>query len=390
MPVNSINGQDGNVILSRTLPDLASVDSLSSLAPTITLTQQATSTIASAQALFAPDTGPFNYTAAMGFGATFPDTTLYAPISRYPYTWNPASPPYWSTVFGTDAQTFEFLFKYVSAATLYRISVDNRKLTDLMVATGASSVGSRHVLKFDFGTSGPRKIRLDGYTLPFGGVFVGPNDSVWRTPFTGKRIAVTGDSLTAGSSFNTAAGNGTWFHRFCRMLGYEDTWNTAIGGTGYIADNTGASVAMGARVSDVTSYAPDRIICWAGYNDNGLSQAAIDTAARAYFKQLASALDSYVVVIGCWSPSGSPAGSLINTDETLRLAAADAKYPFISPITGKVYDADGRLIASLGAWITAANTSRFVNATDNIHPNDAGHAYLARRIAEAYALLGNV
>jgi lysophospholipase L1-like esterase len=388
VPVNSINGQDGNVVLTRTLPDLATVDAVSSLSPTITLTNQSTSTIVSAQPLIAPDTGPFNYTAQMGFGASFPDTTLYQPVSRYPYSWG--SPPYWSTVFGTDAQVFEFLFKYVSASTLYRVSVDNRKLTDLMTSTGASAVGSRHVLKFDLGSSAPRKIRIDGYTMPFGGVFVGPNDSVWRVPFAGKRIMVTGDSLSAGSSFNTGAGAGTWFHRFCRILGYEDTWNTAIGGTGYIADNSGSSVTMGARVTDVTGYAPDRIICWAGYNDNGQPAASTDAAARAYFRQLASALDAYTVIIGCWSPTGSPAGSLVTTDETLRQAAADFKMPFISPITGKVYNADGLQVASLGAWITSANASRFVNSSDNIHPTDAGHAYLARRIAEAYALLGNV
>lgn len=388
MSVSSVNGQDGNVVLTRTLPDLATVDTASSLSPTVTLTQQSTSTIASAQALLPPDKGPFTYTAGMGFGATFPDTVLYQPVSRYPYSWS--SPPHWSVAFGTDAQAFEVQFKHVSAATLYRLSVDNHKLTDLMTSPGSVSAGSRYVLKFDFGTTGPRKIRLDMYTMPFGGIYVGPNDSVWRVPLTGKRIAASGDSLTAGSSFNAGAGNGTWFHRFCRLLGYEDSWNTAIGGTGYLADNSGASVPLGARITDVTGPAPDRVLVWAGYNDNGLGVAAIDAAARAYYRQLTSALDSYVVVIGCWSPSGSPAGSLVSTDETLRQAAADYKMPFISPITGRVYDTNGQMVADLGPWITAANAVRFVNTTDNVHPTDAGHAYLARRIAEAYALLGNV
>lgn len=388
MPVNSVNGQDGNVTLTRTLPDPVAAETVSTIVPTLTLTQQATSTIASAQALFAPDTGPFNYSAQMGFGASFPDTTLYQPISRYPYSWGSA-PPYWSAVFGTDAQLFEMLFKYVSASTLYRVSIDNRKVTDLVTTTGASSVGSRHVLKFDLGSTAPRKIRIDGYTLPFGGVFIGANDSLWRVPFTGKRIMVTGDSLSAGSSLNTGAGMGTWFHRFCRVLGYEDAWNTAIGGTGYIADNTGASVTMGARVTDVTGYAPDRLIIWAGYNDNSSAQTAIDAAARAYYRQVNSALDSYVVVIGCWSPSGSPAAAVVNTDETLRQAAADFKFPFISPVTGKVYNADGVLIQNTTPWITTANTSRFIGG-DAVHPTDAGHTYLAQRIAQAYALLGNV
>ena len=41
-----------------------------------------------------------------------------------------------------------------------------------------------------------------------------------------------------------------------------------------------------------------------------------------------------------------------------------------------------------GPWITAANASTYVNATDNVHPNDAGHAYLARRITQSlFALM---
>jgi len=387
MPVNSVNGQDGNLILTRTLPDLATTDTVSVTVPTVSTTLGATSTIASAQALFAPNTGPFNYSAGMAFGASFPDTVLYQPTSRYDYTWG--SPPWWSLVFGTDAQVFEFVYKYISSASLYRVSIDNRKVSDLMIATGGSSAGSRYTLKFDLGTAAPRKIRIDGYTLPFGGVFVGPNDSVWRVPFTGKRIMIAGDSLSAGSAQNTASGGGTWFHRFCRALGYEDTWNTAIGGTGYIADNSGASVSLINRSSDVTTYAPDRLIVWAGYNDTASSQTAIDAAVRAYFKRIDSSLNSYIVVVGCWNPIATPAASVIATDETIRLAAADMKYPFISPVTGKIYDSNGVQLANGGQWITAANITRFIGA-DAVHPTDAGHTYLARRLAEAYQLLGNV
>lgn len=389
MPVNSVNGQDGNLVLPRGIPDPVSAETLSSISPTITLTQQSTSTIASAQALFTPDLTPFSYTAGMAFSTPFPDTTLYQPVSRYPYTWS--SPPFWSVTFGTDATTFEFLFKYVSAATLYRLSLDNRKVTDLMQSTGASSVGSRHVLKFALGSTAPRKVRLDFYTMPFGGIFVGPNDSVWKVPMVSKRLMVLGDSLSGGSSENTGSGAGTWFHRFARVLGYDDHWNSSIGGTGYIADNSGGSVPFGTRtVSDVVTYAPDRLIIWGGYNDNAQSQSAIGLAADAVYRTVNTYLDCYTVVIGCWSPSGSPAASLVNTDETLRVSAAKAGFPFISPITGKVYDARGALLpASPSApWITTANASRFIGA-DATHPNDAGHTQIARRIAEAYTLLGN-
>lgn len=387
MSVNSVNGKDGNLSLPRALPDKVAAETVSTLSPTITVTQQSTSTIAGAQALFGPTSSQFSYTAGMGFGTTFPDTTLYQPNSRYGYTWG--SPPYWSVQFGTDAATFEFLFKYVSTATLYRMSVDGRKLTDLVTSTGAVTAGSRHVLKFAFGSSVPRTIRIDFYTCPFGGVFIGANDTIWKTPLKNDRLIVLGDSFTAGSSQNTGAGNGTWMTRFARLLDYQDIWNSSIGGTGYVADNSGASVPFGSRaVVDVTNNRPDRIIIWGGYNDTGFTQAAIDTAARSLYRDLTSYLDSYIVVVGPLASNGVPTASQTNTAATLQQAAADWGMPFIDPLTGSIYDAKGSLLATTGAWITNVNATAYIGV-DGVHPNDAGHTYLAHRMAESYIKLGN-
>lgn len=386
MPVNSVNGRDGNLFLPRALPDKTLAETAIS-APTITLTQQSTSTIASAQALMTPDQSRFTYTANCAFGAVFPDTTLFQPVSRYDYSWG--SPPFYSVAFGTDAATFEFMFKYISSATLYRLTVDGRKVTDLMTSTGASAVGSRHVLKFAFGTSAPRNIRLDFYTLPFGGVFVGPNDSVWKVPFKNDRVVALGDSFTAGSAQNTAAGAGTWFHRWARLLGYEDIWNSSIGGTGYVADNTGASVNFGARVkADVVNVSPDRVIVWGGYNDTSLSQTLIDANARSLFAQLQSGTDAYIVAVGAATSNGTAVSTQLATAATLQKACLDYKIPFIDPITGSVFDKDGNLIAQTGAWITPQNATAYIGG-DGVHPNDAGHTYIASRMADAYIRLGN-
>lgn len=387
MVVNSVNGLDGNLSLPRSMPDLVAAETVTTLSPTITLTQQSTSTIVGAQALFTPDNSVFNYTAGMGFGASFPDTVLYQPVSRYPYTWGSA--PFWSVQFGTDAATFEFVFKYVSTATMYRISVNGRKLTDLMTTTGATAVGSRHVLKFAWGSSAPRTIRIDFYTAPFGGIYIGATDTIWEVPFQGDRILVLGDSFTAGSSQNTGAGAGTWFHRFARLLGYEDAWNTSIGGTGYVADNSGASVTFGDRAAvDVGSHSPERVIVWGGYNDVLNAQSAIDTAARDLYRTLTTYLDSYIVVVGPTSSNGSPTASYTATTATLRSAAADWKMPFIDPLTGSAYDKNGTLIATTGAWITTANPTVYIGA-DAVHPTDAGHTYIASRMAQLYTALGN-
>lgn len=387
MPVNSVNGKDGNLFLPRAVPDKVAAETVSTLSPTITLTQQSTSTIASAQALFGPTDSRFSYTAGMGFGSAFPDTTLYQPVSRYDYSWG--SPPFWSVQFGTDAATFEFLFKYVSSSTLYRMSVDGRKLSDNVITTGASAVGSRHVLKFAFGSVAPRTIRIDFYTCPFGGVFIGPSDSIWKVPLKNDRLAALGDSFTGGSSQNTGSGAGTWLTRFARLLGYEDVWNSSIGGTGYVADNSGTSVPFGTRaVRDIASNSPDRVIIWGGYNDTSSSQTAIDAAARSLYRDLATYLDSYMVVVGPASSTGTPTAAQTATAATLRAAAADWGMPFIDPLTGAVYDGRGNLVFQGTAWITTANATAYIGA-DATHPNDAGHTYIAHRMAEAYFKLGN-
>jgi hypothetical protein len=373
----------------RDLPDPLAADAVSSEVPTVTLTgPQSTSSIASAQALLAPNMGPFLYQGAgsFQFGATFPDTTLYLPTSRYPNTYA-SGQANWAVEFETDAAQFEILFKYISTATRYRLTVNGRRVTDLAQATGASSAGSRYVLKFAFASAIPRRIRFDFTTMPFGGLFLPPGATAWKPASQGGRLGVLGDSISDGSAQNAGAGIGTWTYRAGRLLGCTDVWDQSRGGTGYITP--GSFTTFGGRVAgDIAPYAFDRLIVWGGYNDNGGSQPSIQTAAESLFATLKDEVvpGGEVYVIGCWSPSGTPAASLTNTDATLKAAAAVAGLPFISPITGSIYNAAGTLVDTQGAWITTANAATYVGA-DNVHPTDAGHTYLARRIVEALRTL---
>lgn len=373
----------------RDLPDPLLADGLSAEAPTITLTgPQSTSSIPSAQALLAPDVGPFLYLGAGSFtyGATFPDTTLYLPTSRYPNTYA-SGQSNWAVEFMTDAAEFEILFKYISSATRYRLTVDGRKLTDLAQITGASSAGSRHVLKFTFSTAVPRRIRFDFTTMPFGGLYLAPGATAWKPTARGGRLGILGDSISDGSSNNTGAGIGTWTYRAGRLLGCTDVWDQSRGGTGYIT--AGSYAVFADRVAgDITPYSFDRLIVWGGYNDSAGSQAAIQSAAESLYATLKSALvaGGQVYVMGCWSPTGSPTSTLTNTDATLKAAALTAGLPFISTITGEIRNGAGTLLDTQGAWITTANAATYIGA-DNVHPNDAGHIYLARRAVEALKIL---
>ncbi|NYV72994.1 SGNH/GDSL hydrolase family protein [Streptomyces sp. UH6] len=377
----------------RDMPDQALADSLySGAAPTITTTQTTTPTSGYIRyspapiALTGTDVrGPYTWAGAGNFaaGTVAPDTNYVLPLSRYPNTYA-SGQSHWSVEFGTDAQVMQVRFKYISTASMYRLSVDGRKVTDLMQSSGGTTAGSGHMLTIDLGSAAPRRIRLDFTTMPFGGVYLPPSASMWQVMHRGGRFMALCDSIGDGSNQNTGAGQGTWVHRTGRLLGSTDVWEQGRGGTGYITPGTTATFGTRAPI-DVIPWAPDRLVIWGGYNDNSGSQSAIAAAATDLYAVIRAGLPkAQVLVAGCWAPTGSPATSIINTDETLRSAAASAGYPFVSPVTGNIYDATGNLAAEQGPWIRAGQVAAYIGA-DAVHPTDAGHVYLARRMVAAYA-----
>lgn len=389
----------------RDLPDLVIADALySGTAPTISTAQTTTPTAGylkyapAGVALAGSDvTGPFQYAGAGDFaiGATSPDTNYVLPRSKYPNSYA-SGQGIWSVEFGTDTQIMQVRMKYISSATMYRLSIDGRKVSDLMQSSGGTTAGSGHLITIDLGTAVPRRIRLDFATFPFGGVYLPPTASIWQVPLRGGRLMVLGDSISDGAAGNVGAGAGTWFARAARLLGSTDAWEQGRGGTGYITP--GAYAVFGDRATlDVLPYSPDRLLIWGGYNDNAGSQSAISAAAASLYSTLKTALPAcQMYVIGCWSPTGSPAGSITSTDATLRTQAAAAGIPFISPTTGACYDSTGTLVTTQGAWITGTGkvgvTTGIGNAdtwisSDGVHPTDTGHIGLARRITAAITAL---
>ncbi|MEU6755987.1 SGNH/GDSL hydrolase family protein [Streptomyces sp. NPDC046685] len=384
----------------RDVPDLAVADAVyAGTAPAINTVQTSTPTVGWIK--YAPDPvalsgtdrrGTFTWAGATNFtiGTGTPDSSYVLPLSRYPNTYA-SGQTNWSVEFGTDAQALQLRFKHISAATMFRLSIDGRKVSDLMQPSGGqvAGQGSTHLMTIDLGSAGPRRLRFDFTAMPFGGIYLPPNTHMWQVPLKGGRFMALTDSLGDGSAQNLGAGCGTWVDRVGRALGCTDIWREGRGSTGYVA--TGGYAAFGVRAEvDVIPQEPDRLVIWGGYNDASGDQAQIAAAAAALFDRIKTALPRcQVYVIGCWSPTGVAAASHINTTATLRAAAAAAKFPFVAPQTGQIYDASGTLVATHGPWITGTgntgapkgdgNADVYVG-TDTVHPTDAGHVYLARRI----------
>lgn len=383
----------------RDLPTIREATALySGPDPVLTLTQSSVSTITSATA-YTLDSANIALLGAGNFqyGTVAPDTSYYLPTSRYPHTY--ATPQNtWAFEFETDAQVFEWGFKYVGAATSYRLVIDGRPVTELMQTVPASSVGAAYMLKVDLrvGLNVPKRVRIEVASMPIRGVYLNPTDTLWMPQAEGDRLMVLGDQLSDGSSMNTGGGTGTWFYRLGRYLGVEDTWEQGTSGSGYIT--AGTADTFGNRLAaDVTAYTPTRLIIFGGYNDSSGVQSSITTAANSLYSAIATNLPNcQTTVIGCWSPTGSPAAALTTTDVTLQNAAAAAGLPFISPITGTVYGKTGSAVVTQGPWITGtgkvgsttgSGIADWAIGSDGVTPTDAGHVYLARRVANALRAL---
>lgn len=399
--LTSVNYKTGILLDSIGAPGFNQGEALySGTAPVITNTQSANTTIASG-VKWAPDPIPLSGSDRRGTftllgagdytnGIGVPDVNFNLPLSRYPNTYASGQSNH-AYEFYFYGQIFEHKFKFISGATEYRLYVNDRPVTyNTQDIPGPPSAGSSNVLKVDLGSVDVWKIRFEMTTMPWGGVYTAPTDVVWPTNLVGPRIAGFGDSITDGSSQNQGAGQGTWLKRFGRLTGAPDTWDQSRGSTGYITPGSFATLPDRA-LRDIVRYRPDVVIMWAGYNDQTVDPVGLESIRRAAVQTIDTIQSGVpnvdIIMGGVWEPTGSPTQSPLLTNEVLKQVAFQKDLAFVEPITGKVYDRFENIVFDNGApWITSANASVFIGG-DAVHPNNAGHQYLANKWFTAYASL---
>ncbi len=200
-------------------------------------------------------------------------------------------------------------------------------------------------------------------------VSVRPQISVVQKPVrvakaaaSGAKVVFLGDSYTTG--YNGAGlGARGWPRIVARAKGWRSV-KLAVAGTGFL--NPGwTNQPVGARVTAAIRQKPDVVFIAAGHNDSRWTVAATERAADTVIARLHRALPSAVLVIVApiW-PSGSPPARCLALRGHLRRAAASIGAIFIDPL------AEG--------WF-AGGAHRFIGP-DAIHPTDAGHRYIAKRV----------
>ena len=181
------------------------------------------------------------------------------------------------------------------------------------------------------------------------------------------RVAVIGDSYTAGS---TEGGNGprSWPQIAWQLLARQgvqvDADVAAEGGAGYGQRGTDDNI-----FEDLTAQAVRRndalVVFFGSRNDQPVDPGkftgyASDTLHLARY----AAPGAKFLVIGPPWPTASPPPAVLKIRDSLREQAARINAVFIDPI------ADG--------WFVGRPD---LIGSDGVHPNDAGHAYMADKIA---------
>jgi len=221
----------------------------------------------------------------------------------------------------------------------------------------------------------------------FWGVLVDPASQVTAPDTTDHlRVIAIGDSITNGGNGFPDLTAIDWPSLAAKTLGWNDVWNSAIGGTGYIAQGTGnAFPNFGQRLQDVCSNSPDLVIVFGGINDGNSSSAQIQAAALAYFQAVRACLPATpLIVLGAWPGATGPSAGRIAIENAIQAAVNQSNDPatYFVPIAT---DPNGSWITGTGNVSVPAgdgNADLYISP-DSVHPTNAGIAYLATHIAAA-------
>lgn len=275
----------------------------------------------------------------------------------------------------------------------FRLKVDGKLAYSGVL--GNSGNGLLRYIPVTWGSGGVADRKDRHYELEFAGVgaFFGIRTSnlykpqAW-TQADGLRVLVHGDSMLA-TVIDTANIDiypyGALSALLGDLLGQSDTWQSGVGGTGWMAPAVHDRSWFNDRVDiDVIAPAPDVIIETGGGNDAALNpaQGTIQPLIETWLgKVLMAKPETIVFMTG--PLIGSNPGAAHLTIHAAKAAAA-AKYPrnvaFIDTLTDPWVSGTGRNGAATGD-----GNRDWVTGTDSAHPTCEGHRHFAGRMARSIA-----
>lgn len=303
----------------------------------------------------------------------------------------------WAIKFHVSKSRYvEFLLAPTSstATASIRLSVDGVEASIIPMTFPAWPLNVFSTVRIDLGPE-PRPnnpvIRIDmSENMLLSKVWVENGGVITPAAKRGRRYLFHGDSLTEGETQNTGGSLGSYVGYMPKLLNVDDVWNSGIRGSG--PNTAGGLPALNYKDrinTDVVPARPDYLIINGWYNDRAAGRTAAQIAADIdeIIRRARTMIPTYtkIVVIGSPDPTGTSDASFIAIDTAVRAVCAAANIWYISATTGQIWDAVGALAASQSPWITTANKT-WVIGSDNLHPTDLGHQYMATRVYESIAL----
>lgn len=263
----------------------------------------------------------------------------------------------WRTSFVADAQKVSI--SVLDQTENYRFIVDGRYVS--LTGTAPAGTGGRCYFQLDFGTKAARSITVEGELAHgFEKVGIAPADAPISAVSTNRRMIVMGDSFIEaigatkrGDGLAQVAGD---------MLGILDTWQSGVGGTGYVNTQGGTRFKLSERLGDANTTGPWDVIAVAmGLNDIGLSASAVTSEAETCLSSLrASNPGAQIFVVGPWDTAApaAPVAGYATTKAAIQAAIpVGAGFVFLDP-QGVTY-----------------------TKSDSTHPDTAGHKTLGDWLA---------
>jgi hypothetical protein len=263
--------------------------------------------------------------------------------------------------------------------------------------------------KLAFGSRQWRTIRFEGYANGVIAMAVGPTDSIAAPArLNAASWGVLGDSFGQRASSENVY---DLYPRVGRLLGFDTVYDSSVGGTGFLNNNSGNYTTFRERLAlDVLPQAPTAFGVFGGLNDQSRqSKAALQAEATALFAAIRAY--SAVAPIICAAPftpnlTNASNGNYVDVRDGVlaALQATAGPWVFLDALTGSWYarSAGGASTSSVRAlpWITGngrvgalagTGNADVITDTDATHPTTYGVEWYARKIAsEASAALASI
>lgn len=252
---------------------------------------------------------------------------------------------YCKYAFNFDGTNFEFCVR--GTANTFLVKFNGEYVSATPTSTGASGYT---YFKYAFGSRVAGVVEIIGKYIYLTDIIVDQSANISPAPLIGPKIAIVGDSFGAFAD--------GYVNAISDITGWNQLWSFSIGGTGWTANNANNSLNWVDRIADVTAIGGFDLVWFVGsINDNGATQALLDTQIRAGVSAIRSAMPNAVIALSPTSSRGVgnwPSNQIANMKQ-MQATAQSVGAVFANPLEDR--------ITYKGTWVANVYQAASAGAT---------------------------